>query len=187
VKTPKVVLLFIFLVPLLGAEYAPEIWVSTDLTCDTEVGAPAGTICSDKPATGQPKGVWVCPEPGPCGEVTPWLRTNRDTHTSCTHINAAELSPNTTYPSRWRSALAGAITEIWCETDVGSLEMDLAIDDGSPQTINGSYIICASEPGTVDDDFANPATMEAGNTLDVQVARVATATTLNVCWRHRDN
>jgi hypothetical protein len=65
--------------------------------------------------------------------------------------------------------------------------MDLAIDDGSPQAINGSYIVCASEPGTVDSDFVNSAVLETGNTLDVQVGRVVTATTLNVCWRHSDN
>jgi hypothetical protein len=65
--------------------------------------------------------------------------------------------------------------------------MDLMIDDGTPLGINGSYISCTSEPGTVDSEFANPSLLAAADTLDVKIGSINSAKDLSVCWRHRDN
>jgi hypothetical protein len=181
-KPLQIVPLVVLLLPLLGAKPAPEIWVAIGQFCKDDTGAPAGTICTDADAD---RGVWVCPEPGPCGDVTPWVRTSPALHTSCTDI--ADVKPNTTYASRWRAGHATDITEIWCEADVGSTEMDLVIDDGTPLQINGSYISCTSQPGAVDSDFANSSLLAASDTLDIKIGNIDSAKTLSVCWRHRDD
>ena len=181
-NTYRIILLAILTLPLLAIKPAPWILVGDDARCKDQVGAEAATICSDlAPA----KGVWICPEPGPCGETTAWVRTNLTTYTDC--VNIDNPTSSTTYHSRWRSAADSTITEIWCETDTGTAGMDLMIDDGTPLRINGTSIPCVVSPGTTDVEFDNSATLAPGDTLDVRTGTVTSATRLSVCWQHTDD
>ena len=88
------------------------------------------------------------------------------------------------FSSVWRAGIAATITEIWCETDAGTVTLDLEIDDGSPAGVNGSNITCTTSPGTADGTLGGDVTILAGQRLDLQLATVTTATRLSVCWTY---
>jgi hypothetical protein len=50
------------------------------------------------------------------------------------------------------------ITEVWCETDTGTVNLDLQIDDDTPADVMGTDLVCAS---TAVSDSAGP--LSAGN------------------------
>lgn len=75
-----------------------------------------------------------------------------------------------------RMSFAVTVTEIWCETDTGTLDMDIEIDDGTPTGVNGSAIQCTST-GTTDGTFVGDTTAAAGDRFDFQISAVASAPT----------
>jgi len=87
-----------------------------------------------------------------------------------------------TIESVWRASRAVTITQIWCETDAGTVGLDIDIDDGTPLGINGTDISCAVSAGTSDTAFANSAVLAAGDRLDISIGTVTTAVSLRVCW-----
>ena len=83
--------------------------------------------------------------------------------------------------SVFRAPVAITVTEIWCETDAGTVGLDITIDDGTPLAINGSDIVCPVSTGIADSTFANSAAVADGNRLDVNVGTVTTAVRLSLC------
>lgn len=83
----------------------------------------------------------------------------------------------------WRAPFAVTVTEIWCETDAGTVGLDLDIDDGTPAGINGSDISCAST-GTSDTSFAGSASLADGDRIDINLGTVTTAVRLSVCFEY---
>ncbi len=82
--------------------------------------------------------------------------------------------------SFWRASAALTLTEVWCETDTGTVNMDLAIDDGSRADVMGTDLVCAST--AVSDSSGLAGNMAAGDRLDLLIASVATnPTRLSVC------
>ncbi len=82
--------------------------------------------------------------------------------------------------SFWRASAALTLTEVWCETDTGTVNMDLAIDDGSREDVMGTDLVCAST--AVSDSTGLAGNMAAGDRLDLLIASVATnPTRLSVC------
>jgi len=84
--------------------------------------------------------------------------------------------------SIWRATHSVTIKEIWCETDAGTVGLDINIDDGTPLGINGSDISCAVSTGTSDTSFANSATLAAGDRLDFDIGTVVTAERVSICF-----
>jgi len=82
--------------------------------------------------------------------------------------------------SFWRAPVAVTVTEIWGETDAGTVGFDINIDDGTPLGINGSDISAAVSTGTADSTFANSASVAAGDRLDLDVGTVTTAVRLSI-------
>ncbi len=83
----------------------------------------------------------------------------------------------------WRAPAAVTITEIFCETDAGTVGLELTNDDGSPTGVNGSDISCTTS-GVSDTSFAGDAAFAQDHLLDVNVGTVVTAVRLSVCWRY---
>jgi hypothetical protein len=83
----------------------------------------------------------------------------------------------------FRAPVAVTITEIYCETDAGTVGLDLQNDDGTPTGVNGSDISCASG-GTSDTSFAGDAALAQNHMLDIDINSVTTATQVSVCWRY---
>lgn len=125
---------------------------------------------------------------GSGGDITDGSVTTDDTEAAletrqaCVYIEDPVTDEE--FLSVWRAPIAVTVTEIWCETDAGTVALDLEIDDGSPLGINGSDISCAVSTGTSDTSFLNSAALAQNNTLDIDLGTVATATRLSVCWRH---
>jgi hypothetical protein len=88
------------------------------------------------------------------------------------------------FESIWRAPLAITITEIWCETDAGTVIADLEIEGvGAPAAVNDSDITCIAPDGTTDSSFAGDTTMAVGDRLDLDLGDVITAVRLTVCWK----
>jgi hypothetical protein len=82
--------------------------------------------------------------------------------------------------SVWRAPVALTITEVWCETDTGTVNLDIQIDDGSPADIMGSDLVCAST--AVSDSSSLTGSMAAGDRLDFAITSVASSPTrLTAC------
>ncbi len=65
------------------------------------------------------------------------------------------------------------ITSIYCETDTGTVDLDINIDDGTtPTGINGSYITCTST-GVHDETLAGDTSYTVGDRLDLVIDSVA--------------
>jgi len=65
------------------------------------------------------------------------------------------------------------ITSIYCETDTGTVNLDVNIDDGTPAGINGSDIVCTST-GVEDAILAGDTSYLSGEKLDLAITSVAT-------------
>ena len=74
--------------------------------------------------------------------------------------------------SIWRASAALTIAEVWCETDTGTVTMDVQIDDGTPADVMGDDLVCAAT--AVLDDTGLTGGMAEGDTLDFAIASVAT-------------
>ena len=85
--------------------------------------------------------------------------------------------------SVWRAPVAVTITEVWCETDAGTVNMDVQIDGGTPADVMGVDLACISTGAT--DSTSLTGSMAAGNTLDFAITTVATSPTrLTVCIKY---
>ena len=82
--------------------------------------------------------------------------------------------------SIWRpSNFSVTIVSIYCETDAGTVTMDLEIDDGTPATVNGSVITCTTS-GVDDSSLAGDTGLDADERLDLVITTVTTAATLSI-------
>ena len=89
--------------------------------------------------------------------------------------------------SIWRpSNFSVTIVSIYCETDAGTVTMDLEIDDGTPATVNGSVITCTTS-GVDDSSLAGDTGLDADERLDLEITTVTTATRLSVFWEYTIN
>lgn len=93
--------------------------------------------------------------------------------------------------SLWRAPAAITISNIWCESVVSTITIDMRRDDGSPADVQTASLVCASTPVDAcasgctttlvdaEDNFA------AGDRMDLIIASVGTnPTTLNICWEY---
>jgi hypothetical protein len=82
--------------------------------------------------------------------------------------------------SVWRAPVAVTITEVWCETDTGTVNFDFQIDDGTPADVMGTDLVCDASGET--DNTSLTGSMAAGNTLDFAITSVASSPTrLTAC------
>lgn len=95
----------------------------------------------------------------------------------------AEIQGTDDVQSVWRAPAAVTLTEVWCETDTGTVNMDLQIDDGSAADVMGADLPCDATSET--DSTGLTGSMAAGNTLDFAITSVATSPTrLTVCIKY---
>jgi hypothetical protein len=83
--------------------------------------------------------------------------------------------------SVFRAPAALTITEVWCETDAGTVTMDVQIDDGTPADVVGTDLDCIS---TGDVASGLSAAMADGDRLDWLITSVSVApvpTRVTVC------
>lgn len=73
----------------------------------------------------------------------------------------------------WRAPQAITITELWCETDTGTVTADLQIDDGSPADIMGTDLVCDSSSEV--DNTGLTGSMADGDRLDLLITSVASS------------
>lgn len=82
--------------------------------------------------------------------------------------------------SVWEAFAAVTITRVWCETDTGTANLDVQIDDGTPADVMGADLVCAATG--VADTTSLTGTMADGNRLDWAITSVASSPTrLTVC------
>ena len=96
----------------------------------------------------------------------------------------AEIALDDDLQSIWRAPAALTITEVWCETDTGTVTMDLQIDGGAPADVIGTDLICDtdSEVSPGDAALAGDVTMADGDRLDWLIDSVASSPTrFTVC------
>lgn len=103
-----------------------------------------------------------------------------ETEVACAYIETPAVEVLETV---WWAPVAVTITSIYCETDAGTVGLDLQNDDGTPAGVNGSDISCAAS-GTTDSTFAGDATLAQADRLDIDINSVATAVQVSVCWRY---
>jgi hypothetical protein len=97
---------------------------------------------------------------------------------------SAEIALTDDVQSVWRAAAALTITEVWCETDTGTVTMDLQIDSGSTADVVGTDLVCATTAVTApgDEALAGDVTMADGDRLDFLIDSVGSnPTRLSVC------
>lgn len=88
--------------------------------------------------------------------------------------------------SLWRAPAAITITEVWCETDTGTVSADLQIDDGSPADIMGADLVCDTSGET--DSSSLTGSMADGDRLDLAITSVASSPTrLTFCAEYTYN
>ena len=109
------------------------------------------------------------------------LATANKTHEVCMYL--ADPVTAEQLETVWRAPVAITATEIYCETDAGTVGFDFNNDDDTPTGVNGSDISCAST-GTTDSSFAGDAAFAAGDRLDIDVGTVATAVQVSFCLRY---
>jgi hypothetical protein len=82
--------------------------------------------------------------------------------------------------SVWEAYQAVTITRVWCETDTGTVNMDVQIDDGTPADVMGTDLVCDTT-GEVDTTGLT-GSMADGDRLDWEITSVASSPTrLTVC------
>ncbi len=107
------------------------------------------------------------------------------TFSECFPIYApsAEIGAADDIQSIWRAPAGIVITEVWCETDTGTVNLDLQIDDGTPADVMGVDLVCAST--AVSDSTGLTGGMAADDRLDWVITSVATnPTRLTVCIKY---
>jgi hypothetical protein len=86
---------------------------------------------------------------------------------------SAEVQDTDDVHTVFRAPAALTITEVFCETDVGTVTMDVQIDDGTPADVMGSDLVCDVTGET--DNTGLTGGMAAGDRLDWAITSVATA------------
>jgi hypothetical protein len=93
---------------------------------------------------------------------------------------SAEITTDDSLQSIWRAPAALTITEVWCETDTGTVTMDLQIDDGDPADVMGTDLVCDTDAES--DSVGLTGGMADGDRLDWLIDSVASnPTRLTVC------
>lgn len=88
--------------------------------------------------------------------------------------------------SIWRAPEGLTISEVWCETDTGTVNADLQIDSGSVADIMGVDLACAST--AVSDNTGLNGGMSDGNAIDIAITSVASSPTrLTFCFEYSYN
>lgn len=96
---------------------------------------------------------------------------------------SAEIQLTDDVTSVWRAPVAVTITEVWCETNTGTVNMDLQIDNGTPTDVMGADLVCAAT--AVSDSAGLTGSMASGDRLDLAITSVATSPTrLTVCIKY---
>jgi len=88
-------------------------------------------------------------------------------------------------PSIWANKTSNdfQVTEIWCETDTGTVTAMLQDDDGTPQDFDSSDIVCDSDEQEDTSLAGGDSLVNAGNEVDWAVTTTAsTPTFVRVCF-----
>lgn len=109
-----------------------------------------------------------------------WISIPVHNHVTCHRIDTGLVTG--TVESVYRAVAPRTVVSIWCETDLGTVDLDLEIDDGEPAGVNGSYIECPVSPGIADSDLAGDIGIGADEMIDIDINAIDTATRLTVCW-----
>ena len=104
------------------------------------------------------------------------------TDTKCIYFEDPTATDD--FNSIWTAnGFAATITKIWCESDQ-TVNMDLAVDDGSVADVNGTDLVCDSTPAE-DESMGGDATLADGDRLDLLVTSVSgTPTWVSICWTY---
>jgi len=71
---------------------------------------------------------------------------------------------------------------IFCETDTGTVNFDLQIDDGTPADVNGTDIVCTSS-GVLDSSLGGDVSFDAGDKIDLAITSVSgTPGNIKIFW-----
>jgi hypothetical protein len=84
----------------------------------------------------------------------------------------AEIQATDDIQSVWRAAAALTITEVFCETDTGTVTMDIQVDSGSTLDVMGTDLVCDVSPGE-NDSTSLTGSMADGDRLDFLIFAVA--------------
>ena len=115
------------------------------------------------------------------------------THVRCETLYApsAYIAATDDINSIWRAPAAVTITNIWCESPVSTVTVNLQRDDGSPVDIATVDLVCASTPfdacasGCTTTLVAAEDSLADGERIDLDVDSIGTdPTTLNICWEY---
>ena len=163
-----------------AADAAADMATQAELDAQDDFSEITGTVSDTQIAAGAVDG-------GAAGEIADGTIDSNDTAASletevaCMYIENPVTAEQ--FETIWRAPVAVTVTEIYCETDAGTVGLDINIDDGTPLGINGSDISCASG-GTADSTFGNSAAVAQSNRLDLDIGTVSTAVQVSVCWRY---
>jgi hypothetical protein len=101
----------------------------------------------------------------------------------CVRIDT-DLTTGLQLETVWHTMRAVTVEAIWCETDAGTVGLDFAIDDGAPEGVNGSDVLCDSD-GEDDGALAGDWTMGIDDRMDLDIGTVTTAVRVTACFRYR--
>ncbi len=164
-----------------------------DYTSNAPVCTDAGACTFVAPALGTPSAIVLTNATGTASSLTAGTATAvaangvndaalATTHEECFPLFTPGGTIADTYDiqSVWRAPVAVTVTEVWCETDTGTVNLDLQIDDGTPADIMGTDLVCAST--AVSDSSGLTGSMAAGDRIDFAITSVASSPTrLTAC------
>ena len=88
----------------------------------------------------------------------------------------------------WHAPLPLTLEYIYCETDQGTVPLDLAIEGaGAPAAVHGSEISCGVPDGTTEASLGGTTAMAAGDRIDINIGDLTDATKVSVCWGYAIN
>ncbi len=115
-----------------------------------------------------------------CVDCTNVLDGNTLSHCDVLYAPSAEVQATDDVQTVFRAPAALTITEVFCETDTGTVTMDVQIDDGSPADVMGTDLVCDTSGET--DSASLTGGMADGDRLDWAITSVATSPTrVTVC------
>lgn len=99
---------------------------------------------------------------------------------STLYVPGSTIADTYDVTSVWEAFQAVTITRVWCETDTGTVTMDVQIDDGTPADVMGTDLTCDAT-GEVDTTSLT-GSMADGDRLDWAITSVASSPVrLTVC------
>ena len=85
--------------------------------------------------------------------------------------------------SIWRAPENVTISEVWCETDTGTVTSDLQVDDGTPADVAGTSLVCDTDGE--EDNTGLTGSLSEGQTVDLVIDSVASnPTRLTWCFEY---